>query len=243
MNPLIVFGLILLAVGLAVIIPSIFIGGKIMVVAGVTGIVIVLVGAALIVGLFGTGQVAVVNQPAVKIENLQATSGYNLTVSTGSSNPLTIDAVVTLNTSLAGQKAFKDPANGVIHFTFQLARTDTNTSKAIFDVYGANQVLQNSTSSNQAVNSANEVFTTTSGVEYLDVNGANASASSPALVSVGGGSIVTVYVNLTLSGQAMLNLWDSGSHLPAGINAMTGPSLGLITVGGQTITLGLTVKG
>ena len=233
------FGMVLLVVGLVLAALAIFIGGKIMVVAGVTGLVIILVGVALVAGVFNpsTAQIAPNNNaPTVRVEDLTATTGFNTTVST--SNSLELSTVVSLNPAATGQSAILYPTGAHIHFTFQLARTDTNTSNAIFDVFGGNYMATNSTASSS---DANVVYTTTAGVAYEDVNGHNASAQSAQLVSVNAASIVTVYVNLTLSGQAMLNLWNSGTGATtvSGVTFEDVSPFTIAEVAGQSISLSL----
>ncbi len=234
---LFLFGIILLVVGIILMVPAILIRGKTVVVVGIAGVVILLVGIAFVAGVFGPAQIATThNAPTVKIQDLKATTGYNTTVS--ASNPLELTTTVELNPALTGQSAIVYPASANVHFTFQLARTDTNTSAAEFQIFGGNQVATNSTASSS---STNIVYTTTSGVEYEDVDSANVSAASAHLVSIPGAGIITVYVNLTLSGQAMLNLWDSGTSATtvSGATFMTVSPFNVVSVDNQDIALGI----
>ena len=201
----------------------------------VAGVVIFVAGVALVSGAvqFGAAPAQIVpnhNVPAVTVQNVKAISSDTNLVS---ANSLNLKVDVTYNST---SKAIVAPAGGVVKFSFQLARTDTNTSKAIFDITSQNVMVANNTASSTS-NADYLIQTYNNGTTNLDIAGNTEVTSS--LISVDAASIVTVNVSATLSPTAIGNLYANG---PSGVAAIgDSVNLGLIQVAGQTISLDVVI--
>ena len=198
----------------------------------VIGVVIFVVGVALVSGAVQFGvqpaQIAPVHAvPAVSVQNLKATSADTYLQSAGS---LALRVDVTYNSSTG---AIAAPAGGIVSFSFQLARTDTNTSTAIFEITSSNVMIANNSASTTS-NSDYLVTTYNNGTTVLNING-NKDVTST-LVSVKAATIMTINVSFTMSAVAIGDLYhNAGGTAASAVGASQ--TLGLITVAGQTISV------
>ena len=184
--------------GLVLIIVSLFItsSSRIRISIGIVG-AILLIGGVSFMSSPTTQQVITSNTNAPTIAISQVSSSpYTYTASTQ-----TILVPVTYN---ATSKAIQSPTGGVITFSFVVARTDTNTSSAIFKLTTNWQSLTNSTT--QAVSpvvaqASNQTYE----VHYNGIWGGTA------LISVPPAGQTTISASITLNPQAIADLKQYGS--------------------------------
>jgi hypothetical protein len=201
----------------------------------ISGIILLVAGVALLSGAvqFQVAPAQIVGHPgvpSVAVQDLKAVSPDTYVVST-SSLSLRVDVAYNASSHLIAS-----PTGGAVKFTFQLARTDTNTSTAIFDITSQNTMITNTSSTSPSSNADYLVQTFNNNTESMTINGASGSSPVFTLVSIPAASIVTVSVNLTLSNTAIENLYaDNGASSSTAIGASA--SLGIIQVAGQIINM------
>lgn len=197
----------------------------------VTGVILFVVGIALVSGAVQFGAPAQIvghnGVPAVSVQNVKAISGDTYLVS---QNSLNLKVDVTYNSS---SHLIVAPTSGLVKFSFQLARTDTNTSAAIFDITSQNVMVENNSASGTPPASDYLVQTYNNGTTNLNINGNGYVTSS--LVSVPAASIITVNVSFTLSTTAIGNLYSNAGSTAAAIGSNV--NLPLIQVAGETINV------
>jgi hypothetical protein len=231
MTPLDIIGIVLLLAGLFLAIGVYLVPYVRHKPAGlVVGIVMLVVGVAVLSGAVQIGQPAQIvgnnGVPTVAVQDLKAISPDTYVVS---STSLSLDVHVSYNTT---SHLISAPAGGVVQFSFQLVRTDTNTSTAIFNVVGQNILVANNSASTTS-NADYLIQKFNNGTTSMTINKAQDQTST--LVSVAAASIATVNVTLTLSSTAIGNLYSNAGSDTAAIGSSV--SLGVIQVAGQTISM------
>ena len=227
--PLDVLGLLFLVLGIVVMVFSAtpLVPSKMRILVVMGGMILIVVGLITPAFIPAAPVTQNITNQTVAVQNLVATS-TNTSVDSG--NPYQIDVLATIST--AGVVSF--PAGGVVTFHFDMVRTDTNTSKAIFMVTNNNVQVSNNTAGYVASYNGNLIKTYSNGSEALTVYGyAN---GQTAYVPVPAASVVQVNVSATLSSQAMANLYNDGNGL---YHSFTIPDL--IVVAGHDIGLQVTI--
>ncbi len=207
-------GLLFAVIGLVVIIMAFipWTSSKVRVPIGIVGVIILVVGLT----AFAPQQIVTPAHPVPTIE-IQSVSGGSYTY-TAATHTLVVP--VALNYTA---KTITSPSGGVVTFSFVVARTDTNTSAAVFALTTSWASLTNSTTgtvSSVVLKATNGTYE----VHYGSQWGGNA------LISVASAGSTTVTPTIDISPSAMLDL------------ALYGSTDISIDIGGNSITVELLVS-
>ena len=229
MTGLFLFGIILIVAGIALLVPAIFIGGKVMVAAGVAGILVLLVGVGFVGGMFAPQQVAVTTSaPPAPSVSFKSLSGV-----TYESASNTLKVIVVLNTTTPAIKSVSGLSGATFKFDAVLnSLANVTTFPSI--TLSANQAISNTTKAA----SDDYLFTDYTANSTMAVNVAlpndvvhNDVASSGVTYKLGltAAGVAQANFTMTLSTQGMMNL-----NTNSGLGSIVDYTL---TIAGQSFTV------